>query len=228
MDTIKFTKNDVTKDSFKDWGLIPIGGLKAPEANGKGRTGKIDFLMQFNSSPFAPREEDLLNFFADAKDIDSEFSVDPGHTYHGSWKIAGREKRSNGVHVSLSFSLAEFKMSKDSVNDDWKWDDFNFDKDVVTTNLFTNKLVSSTTAFESIGLTQKQLKRAIGDMPVKPIFRNKSESDMIFKVNGVEYTVPAGKEMSFDDAIFDPKAKQILVQVKGYGYYDISFRKGVR
>ena len=221
MDTITFTVENTIKNTYDDWGLIPISGVKPPEIRGNKRYFYSTFISRNNYS-------DFKNFIDKNQELDAEFSLDPDYVYHGKWKIVNTEKRSNGYHVTLSGILDEFKMEKKTINSDWKWDEMNFDTGVIATDLFKNKFVNSTEAFQSIGLTQRQIKGSIGDSPVRPIFHNKSESDMTFKVNGVELVVPAGTKMYSIDIMLDPNTENISIQVKGNGYYDISFRKGVR
>lgn len=225
MDTITFIKGNTIYNTKTTWGLIPIGGVRPPILRGKLRTNTVEFIMPLGNDK---KVEELKVFFNESANISSEFSTDPDYTYDGKWRLVSCVRQSNGYKIGLTYFLSEFKMEKKTINSDWKWDEMNFDTGVIATDLFKNKFVNSTEVFQSIGLTQRQIKGSIGDSPVRPIFHNKSESDMTFKVNGVELVVPAGNEMYSIDIMLDPNTENISILAKGNGYYDISFRKGVR
>lgn len=230
MDNITFTKNETSKNTFSDWGLIPVGPIDPPYLHtDKVRYGKLSFMMNYGDIPVDLRITDITEFFADGS-INAEFSTDPGHTYTGKWDLLVSDTIGTGKKIELAYQLDEFKWEDHTIGSRWEWGNFNFSTgSTVKKAIFTDLTASSKDEFQPVSISESDLKSYIGDATVCPEFYNKSDSPMTFKVGEKVRSVPAGEKRQIRTAIFTSNADTLpKILVKGEGLYDIDFTKGVR
>ena len=227
MDSITFTKNGVTKNTLTDWGMVPTYKMDPPFISGKKRTGRYDFVMRYGDIPVSMRLAEAEEMFSGTDLVTCEFSCDPGHEYTGKWHCIRKPTFGTGMSVELKYELDEFKNEKNEINSKWVWDEFDFEDGMVTTDLLKNLKANGEEEYQSLDVDEDDLRKAIGEKTVCPIFLNKSDNDLYIKVNGVEGKIGPKEEKSFKDITFDPDG-DLSIFVKGDGLFDISFTRGVR
>lgn len=218
MDTITFKKNGVSKNTLTDFGMYSIG-----EINPESGSGEAEFVMRFGDIPIETRITELEKMFNEDGELASIFSSDPKYEYHGKWSLKRKPKIGVGMGIGLAYDLDDGKFEKDPVNSKWAWDEFNFDEDTDLSKVFSNLEATNDKEFMPI----EGIKDFIGDVAVVPEFYNKSDKNMIFRVNGKTGKVGPGEKKKFDYISFDPD-EDLEAEVKGMGSYEISFVRGVK
>ena len=114
MNSITFKKNDVTKNSYEDWGLIP-----SEEVKKTGNVGVLKFVLPYGDVPAEMRIGEIAEFFGD-EEIVSLIPDTATEETKAKWTISHDGKvNSIGALVSLSYKTREnSKWKKNVVEED--------------------------------------------------------------------------------------------------------------
>lgn len=247
-------------NTLKDWGIVPIGRpiiappqqkinqIDIPGANGvldlsnsltkypvfNNRTGSLKFAVygDVRDTPTAYTKmmrflqgtnvkmllEDNLEFFYEGRVFVD--SVDA--KYDGTWS-----------EIDLGYDLAPYRKNVHTSIDEWLWDPFNFETDVIQDTTFNAIQITASASgtwqeFDFSGL--------VDSMPVMPVFtvdtiNNQPMQAQLYNsdlgINWKTFSLPEGSN-SFYDLIFcefTPESK-VKMRFRNPGTVTIKFRSG--
>ena len=254
-------------NTLTDWYIVPLGRpvinppmqkkqtVDIPGANGmldlsnslthypvfENRTGELQFavLNDIPATSWITTYTKILKFLQ-GNPVKMIMEDDPKYFYEGDVWVSNWDSRNDGTwsEITFGYDFQPYRRSIKSSIDDWLWDPFNFETDVITTTVFSNFLV------DSEDYVERDLTGLIDMMPVIPQFTVTPDSgsaiyaqlwntDLYGKVwkdvnkgtNGVGRPLTSGK---FYDCILSEATPEsvIKMQFKGHGRVTMAFRSG--
>lgn len=238
-------------NTWDDWHLIPTsrpvfqqGDVKTSYVDIPGADSQIDLTEALTGYPTYKNREGSLEFivangyrhswaagfskFANwlhGKVLRVVLDDDPGYFYEGRFKLNEWKSNNDGTwsNVTLDYNLKPYKYSVLLSTDDWLWDDFHFETDVIY-NGYQIPINGTRT------LTVNN-----NEMHVTPTFviSNTQDTKWTFELNGNSVdisfdTTSSGGKYSFSDPLLELKsgANKLRITAETSGILDISFRGG--
>ena len=240
------------KNTYDDWHLAPSSRpvFNPPEARTKyldipGSSGSIDLSESLTSFPLYEDREGsfefyVLNGYQDWQTLYSEIMnylhgrkmnavLEDDLTYHyeGRFSVDKWKSDSYWSKITISYRVNPYKWNNAKSTDEWIWDTFNFETDVVLTVLFSGLHISSDTEWTSFIFNQDMY----GSAPVAPKFivsdagSNGMELRFVNQTIGVDETKTiVNGTNEIPDFIF--AGNECTVYFRGKGTVSIEFNPG--
>ena len=250
------------KDTFVDWHLVPTGGYLffAPPAvsmsflNNPGGDGLLDFTDALTGYPIIGGREGqwdftVLNGYRQWRDTYSmilnylhgrRFRVvlkdDPEYYYMARFTVDQWQSEEARSTIALKYTADPYKLSiKTSIDEQWKWDPFNFETGVILSSKC--KAIDITpTSVPTVTLTG----RDVGRKPVVPLLQyvgvDGSSVPLTFKfsntelgISNVTKTIQPGNSLEDVDIIlsgYSATNNNKFVVTNGFGTLSIVFKRG--
>lgn len=244
------------KDTNSDWHLVPTSrpAVAPPEIKEKlldnpGGDGIIDLTESVTGFPIYGQRKgswdfyvlngwrtwsdiysEILNFMH-GKNINVILGDDPDYYYNGRVSVSQWASDKDHSKITLNYNLDPYKLSMSTSDEEaWKWDPFNFEKDVIVPKIMGNIDFNGTKTIEILG-------SEFGRRPVTPEFKlNSGTCTKISLYNPelwgntpvVHENLSTTSKNHFMDMImsaFNPKNKLKIV-IQGTGNMSIVYRPG--
>lgn len=225
-----------TKHSYNDWKLItksrPVIGspspktnyIDVPEADGKldfteALTGEVKYdnrEITFEFTVIEARDRwtglysDIMNFLH-GKKMKLFFDEDPNHYYVGRFEIDEWKSDKRTSTLVITGDVDPYKYELFSSTEDWIWDTFNFENDVVRE--YSDLVVDEMLEFTVIGSRKS----------VVPVFTVNSDEGMSVTYQGSTYNLQNGVNRVVNIVIKQGESQLIFM---GSGTVSIEFRGG--
>lgn len=139
--------------------------------------------------------EYIANFLHN-KEMYAILDDDIGYKYIGRFYMNKWKSDKNWSTITIDYDVHPFKKEINSVDSDWLWDPFDFEKGEILDNEFRNIWIANG------GTTVKFEKRHIGEEPICPIFKITRISPAIGSGANVVEAHYANKELGITDYQF--------------------------
>ena len=266
-DVEHFDLNKAT-NTLKDWHIVPLGRpvinpptQKRQTIDIPGANGQLDVSNSLTHYPVFNNRQGQLQFavlndvpasdwltvytkimkFLQGNEVKMFLEDDPKWFYEGMVWVDNWDSRSDGTwsEVTLGYDVQPYRRAIYASVDDWLWDPFNFETDVVTNTIFSDIKVTSDSDWQEHDFTGY-----IDMMPVMPIFTITAEpghsiyaqvynTDLKWNWTNVNKDAngngqPLETDKQYHDCILcevTPES-QIKMRFKGQGSVRMMFRSG--
>ena len=252
---------DKATNTLKDWFLVPLGRpvinpplqkrsiINIPGANGaldlsnslthypvfENRTGDIKFAV-LNEKPgydWLTVYTKIMKFLQ-GNEVKMFLEDDQKFYYEGQVWVSSWDSRNDGTwsEVTLSYDLQPYRRAIYSSVDDWLWDPFNFETDVIQQTIFTRIDV------DSDDWVEHDFTGLIDMMPVMPrfvvtteegqsIYAQTYNTDLKWDWKNVNNGDPVGSDTYYDCILCETTPESIIkMRFKGHGTVQLDFRSG--
>ena len=246
-------------NTLKDWYIVPLGRplinppqqkrqtIDIPGANGildlsnslthypvfENRTGQIQF-AKLNDVP----QNDWLTVytkmmkFLQGNEVKMIMEEDPKFFYEGMFWVDEWNSRNDGTwsEVTIGYDVQPYRRSIYSSVDDWLWDPFNFETDMIQDTVFSRIQI------DSDDWDERDFTGLIDMMPVIPEFTVTTtdgnpmlaqlyNSDL--KFNWKDINLPNGSGIVYDCILSEATPESVVkMRFKGHGTVTMKFRSG--
>lgn len=186
-------------NTLKDWYIVPLGRpvinppmqkkqtIDIPGVNGildlsnslthypvfENRTGQLQFavLNDIPATSWITTYTKIMKFLQ-GNPVKMIMEDDPKYFYEGSVWVDNWDSRNDGTwsEITFGYDFQPYRRSIKSSVDDWLWDPFNFETDVITKTIFFD------IAIDSDDWVEKDFTGLIDMMPVMPEFTVTTQS----------------------------------------------------
>lgn len=192
-DVEQFDMNKAT-NTLKDWHIVPLGRpvinpptQKRQTIDIPGANGQLDISNSLTHYPVFNNRQGQLQFavlndipghdwltvytkimkFLQGNEVKMFLEDDQKWFYEGQVWVDNWDSRADGTwsEVTLGYDLQPYRRAIYASIDDWLWDPFNFETDVITNTIFSDLKVNSDSAW-----TEYDFTGYIDMMPVMPVF----------------------------------------------------------
>lgn len=192
-DVEQFDMNKAT-NTLKDWHIVPLGRpvinpptQKRQTIDVPGANGQLDVSNSLTHYPVFNNRQGQLQFavlndipghdwltvytkimkFLQGNEVKMFLEDDQKWFYEGQVWVDNWDSRSDGTwsEVTLGYDLQPYRRAIYASIDDWLWDPFNFETDVITNTIFSDLKVNSDSTW-----TEYDFTGYIDMMPVMPVF----------------------------------------------------------
>ena len=256
---------DNVANTFRDWHLLPLGRptisppqqkttvIDVPGANGVidvsnsltkypvfgTRTGSMTFAVDYDKTDWLTAYTKILRFLQGVN-VKMLLEDDPLYYYEGRVYVENFDSKSDGTwsEITLGYELQPYRRSIYASNDnDWLWDPFNFETDVIQVTVFSsisvtdpaNRAWDSCQVFDFTGF--------VDTMPVTPEFlvdtsNNKGMTAQLMNTDiygdtWKDFVLPEGSN-SLYNLIFceETPTSKVKMRFRNPGNVTIKFRSG--
>lgn len=246
------TKKHGTINTWDDWHLIPTSRpvfnppkVKEVYIDIPGGNGKIDMTESLAGYPLYDNREGSFEFIVangyrplwiggyqkfmnwlHGKDLVCVLDDDPSYYYTGRFDIDNWKSNNDGTwsNVTFNYKVAPYKLSKRLSTDDWLWDPFCFDTDIIHPK----------TVFDIRGETKVVIFN--NRMPVIPVIyfypdylsSNNSNPRVLstLTISTSKTTIKGIKAGEFRDPRLEMLEGENEITLTGYGRVAIKYREG--
>ena len=232
--SITFGKNDVWKNTWDDWHLIPktrpvfnppqikTHYIEIPGGDGVidltesltgrptfgNRTGSFEFYVDNDFKDWTHLYSELLAQFH-GQQLMAILEDDPKYYYFGRFSVNNWKSDAARSSIVIDYNVDPYKRSLHSSTDDWIWDTFNFETDLAF--VYRNIVIDAERTVRIIG----------GNMPVIPTIVVSTSMVAVFK--GKAYQLNAGE--NYLNGIVIQNGENAIT-FKGSGTVEIRFEWG--
>ena len=252
---------DKATNTLRDWFIVPLGRpvinpptqkrqtIDIPGANGildvsnslthypvfNNRQGSLQFAVLND----VPRHDWLtintkIMKFLQGNEVKFFLEDDMKYFYEGQVWMENWDSRNDGTwsEVTLSYDVQPYRRAIYASVDDWLWDPFNFETDVVTTTVFSNIEVNS------VDWVEHDFTGLIDMMPVMPkftvtvpegqaIYAQLYNTDLKLNWKDVNNGQPLTSGTFYDCILCEVTPEsQVKMRFKGQGSLQMDFRSG--
>ncbi len=232
--SITFGKNDVWKNTWDEWHLIPKTRpvfnppqIKTHYIEIPGGDGVIDLTESLTGRPMFGNRTGSFEFYVDNdfKDWTHLYSEllaqfhgqqlmailedDPKYYYFGRFSVNNWKSDAARSSIVIDYNVDPYKRTLLSSTDDWIWDTFNFETDIAF--VYSNIVVNTERTILIVG----------GSMPVVPTIIASTSMVAVFK--GKEYQLNYGE--NYINSIVIQNGENTIT-FKGSGTVEIRFKWG--
>ena len=144
----------------------------------KNRTGSFEFIVENGFKEWNVLYSEITNYLS-GKRLRAILEDDPDYYYEGRFTVNEWKSEANWSSIVIDYDVKPYKKSLVSAGDDWLWDTFNFETDVIR-------------SYENLPVTDSLSVTIIGDsMPVSPTIIVSSEG-MTVTFEGKTYSLSKG------------------------------------
>lgn len=246
-------------NTLKDWFIVPLGRpvivppkqkrstIDIPGANGvldlsnslthypvfENRAGTLDFAV-LNDKPgydWLTVYTKMMKFLQ-GNTVKMFLEDDPKFFYEGQVWVDDWDSRKDGTwsEVTLGYDFQPYRRSIYTSIDDWLWDPFNFETDVIQSTEFTAIRI------DSDDWEEHDFTGLIDMMPVIPEFTVDTDDDQPMsaqlynsdlKINWKDISLPEGTNTFYDCILCEATPESVVkMRFKGHGQVTIKFRSG--
>ena len=156
---------DSVTNTFRDWHIMPLGRptisppqqkiqkIDIPGSNGEldlsnsltkypvfgNRTGSMTFAVDYDKTDWLTAYTKIMRFLQGVN-VRMILEDDPLYFYEGAVYVEDFNSRNDGTwsEITLGYDLQPYRRSiYTSIDDDWLWDPFNFETDVIQSSVFS-------------------------------------------------------------------------------------------
>lgn len=222
------------KDSWKDWHLIPSSrpvfsppevktnvvdvpgmdsGIDISEVLSgyplyKNRTGSFEFIVDPDWKPWNVLYSEIANYLH-GQYLRAILTDDPSFFYEGRFSVNDWKSSAKNSSIVISYDVEPYKRNVVGTLDEWIWDTFNFETDVIQNYKLLH--VDGSTVATIIGSAQR----------VSPIFT--STSDMTIEFHGSTFPIKAGTHKIYGLTLGNGEN---VLTIRGTGTISIDYRGG--
>lgn len=164
------------KNTWEDWHLIPksrplvnppavkTNVVEIPGGDGaldlstalagrpvyKNRTGSWEFYVENGFRDWAELYSEIMGYLHGQK-MKAVLEDDPGYYYEGRFSVNAWKSESNWSLITIDYDVSPYKRETDSLDENWLWDPFNFETDIIRT--YKNLPVDQTLTITILGST---------------------------------------------------------------------------
>lgn len=192
------------KNTWDDWHLIPksrplfnppsvkTNYIEIPGGDGsldlttalagrpvyKNRTGSWEFYVENGFKDWAVLYSEIMTYLHGRK-LKAILEDDPDYYYEGRFAVNAWKSDPNWSIITIDYEVSPYKRSLVAAGNDWLWDTFNFETDVIR-------------SYENLPVSGSLTVVVIGDsMPVPPTIVA-SNTDMTVTCDGTTYSLKKG------------------------------------
>ena len=144
----------------------------------KNRTGSFEFIAENGFKEWSVLYSEITNYLS-GKRLRAILEDDPDYYYEGRFAVNEWKSEANWSSIVIDYDVKPYKKSIVSSGDDWLWDTFNFETDVIR-------------SYENLPVTGSLSVTIIGDsMPVSPTIIASSDG-MTVTFEGETYSLSKG------------------------------------
>ena len=266
-DVEKFDLTQAT-NTLKDWHIVPLGRpvinpptQKRQTIDIPGANGQLDISNSLTHYPVFNNRQGQLQFavlndipghdwltiytkimkFLQGNSVKFFLEDDPKWFYEGQVWVDNWDSRSDGTwsEVTLGYDVQPYRRAINKSTDEWLWDPFNFETDVITSTVFTRIEVTSDTDWQEhdftglIDMMPVMPEFVVTPMEGHPIYAQLWNTDLYGKTwknvnkgpdgNGQ----PLASKQYYDCILCEVTPEsEIKMQFKGQGSVQMNFRSG--
>lgn len=251
-------------NTLKDWHIVPIGRpviappqqkinqIDIPGANGvldlsnsltkypvfNNRTGTLKFAV-YGDLRDTPTIYTKIMRFIQGTNVKMILEDDPEYYYEGRVFVESIDAKYDGTWTEINFGydLFPYRLALHTSIDDWLWDPFNFETDVIQRTMFYMHTVTAPSSAAWADVPELDFSGLIDTLPVCPEFTVDTDDNepMLCQlynsdlgINWKEYSLTEARTSSFYDLIFCEFTPESVVKMKfkNPGNVSIKFRSG--
>lgn len=245
------------KNTWDDWKILPIERpvfappkpkttyIDIPGGNGaldlsesltgypifENRTGSFKFRVMNDYVEWHERYTEIMEYLH-GKSMNAVLADDPNYFYKGRFTVDSWASGNTWSEITIGYTVEPYKWSVLSSTEPWIWDSFNFEKDIILNQIFSNIEINSPSTWTTVLF----LNNMLGNAPISPIFNVDSGSNgLVVKYVddyfGIDETVYLKDGVNSDTGIVlynynIPKHDINGLSFKGVGTVSIEFRVG--
>lgn len=246
------------KNTYDDWHLVPLSRpvfnpptqkiktVDIPGANGlldfsdsltkypvfNNRIGSFEFAVLNGYEEWHMAYSQIMSYLHGKKTY-AILEDDPKWMYVGRFSVNQWKSNNDGTwsNIVIDYDVEPYKLALFSSLDDWIWDPFNFDEDIILSDFCKDIRIDSddyvVTDFTGI----------IGEKPIVPTFIVEVDNpgtklytklwNSDLGIDGLELDLPAGTYQLSDFVLCEfSHTSSIQIGFKGHGYVSIDYRSG--
>ena len=246
-------------NTFRDWHIVPLGRplivppmQKTMMVDVPGSNGSLDLSNSLTKYPVFQNRQGQIKFavlndypeydwltiytkmmkFLQGNPIKMIMEDDTKYFYEGSFWVDDWDSRNDGTwsEVTLGYDVKPYRRSIRTSIDDWLWDPFNFETDMVTDTAFNAIRIDST------DWTEKDFTGLIDMMPVVPELTVTIDDGATLEaqlynsdlgLNWIDIPVPQGTTTNYRCVLSEATPESVIkMRFKGHGQVTIKFRSG--
>ena len=258
---------DSVTNTFRDWHIMPLGRptisppqqktavIDIPGTNGvidlsnsltkypvfSNRTGSMTFAKDYDKTDWLTAYTKILKFLQGVN-VRMILEDDPLYFYEGAVYVEEFNSKNDGTwsEITLGYSLQPYRRSiYTSVDDDWLWDPFNFETDVIQSSMFSAIQVTDAASADWNTVRELDFTGLIDTMPVipeitvdtldgQPMLAQLKNTDL-YGDTWKDFSLPErGSSYKLYDLIFCEETPESVVKMrfKNPGTVTLSFRSG--
>lgn len=249
-------------NTFKDWHIVPLGRptispptqklqtIDIPGANGimdlsnsltkypvfNTRTGSMKFAILNDVTDWLTAYTKILRFLQGVN-VRMILEDDPLYFFEGRVYLDNFDSKSDGTwsEITLSYELQPYRRSiYDSTDEDWLWDPFNFETDVIQSSIFSALEVTATgtswNEFDFTGLIDSM--PVIPEITVDTVNGEPMEAQLLntdlYGNTWKDFSLPEASTYKIYDLILCEETPESVVKMRfrNPGTVTLSFRSG--
>lgn len=246
-------------NTLKDWFIVPLGRpVIAPPKQKRntidipGANGVLDLSNSLTHYPVFENREGTIDFavlndkpgydwltvytkmmkFLQGNTVKMFLEDDPKFFYEGQVWVDDWDSRNDGTwsEVTLGYDFQPYRRSIYTSIDEWLWDPFNFETDVIQTTQF------NAIRIDSDDWEEHDFTGLIDMMPVIPEFTVDTDDNQPMPaqlynsdlgINWKDISLPEGTNKFYDCVLCETTPESIVkMRFKGHGQLTIKFRSG--
>lgn len=223
------------KNTWDDWHLIPASRpllnppavktsvIEIPGGDGaidlttalagrpvfKNRTGSWEFYVENGFKDWTALYSEIMSYLH-GKKLKAILEDDPDYYYEGRFSVNNWKSDANWSLITIDYDVKPYKKSVRAPGEDWLWDTFNFETDIIQ-------------CYENLPVSGSRTVIAVGDdMPV-PATIIASAGGMTLTFNGNVYNLNKGINYSSE---FTISQGQNIFVFEGEGDITIKYERG--
>lgn len=144
----------------------------------KNRTGSFEFIAENGFKDWSVLYSEIMAYLG-GKKMRAILEDDPNYYYEGRFRVNEWKSEAYWSSIVIDYEVGPYKKNLISAGDDWLWDTFNFETDVIR-------------SYENLPVTDSLTVTIIGDdMPVSPTIIASAEG-MTVTFDGQTYSLQKG------------------------------------
>ena len=197
----------VGKNTWDDWHLIPstrplvnppkpnTKGVQVPGRNGtidmsrvltgymtyQNRTGSWEFIVENDHWDWATAYSTIMGYLH-GQNMCCVFEDDIGYYYEGLLSVNAWKSDKSWSLITIDYDLYPYKETIQSADEDWLWDPFNFETDVI----------KSYSKYISAGATLELILQPTQEIKIPTIYTSAATNNMVATYDGVSYPLING------------------------------------
>lgn len=181
-------------------GTLDLTEVLAGRPTYNNRTGSWTFYVMNGYQEWYELYSDIMQYLQ-GKELDAVLEDDPAFTYHGRFQVDAWRSDPTWSKIVISYNVGPYKKDVAGYGDNWLWDPFNFERDVIKS--YKNLVVDGTLSMVYVNETM---------ITIPTFITTADDMTVTFKEN--TYTLSLGSN-TFKDLRFDPGENSLVFNGHG-------------
>lgn len=181
-------------------GTLDLTEVLAGRPTYNNRTGSWTFYVMNGYQEWYELYSDIMQYLQ-GKELDAILEDDPGFLYHGRFQVDAWRSDPTWSKIVISYNVGPYKKDVAGYGDNWLWDPFNFERDVIKS--YKNLVVDGTLSMIYVNETM---------ITIPTFITTADDMTVTFKEN--IYTLSLGSN-TFKDLRFDPGENPLVFNGHG-------------